>query len=70
MFFNILPELLNILILVSVILYFIPQSVLIHWLGRDSGIMGISIAALIGSVALIPGFIAYPLAAILLKKWS
>jgi len=67
MFVNILPELLNILILVSVVLYFIPQSVLIRWLGRDSGMAGISIAALTGSISLIPGFIAYPLAAILLK---
>jgi len=68
MFFSILPELLNILILVSVVLYLIPQSMLIRWLGRDSGMIGISIAALTGSISLIPGFIAYPLAAILLKS--
>jgi len=68
MFINILPALLNILILVSVVLYLIPQSVLIRWLGRDSGMTGISIAALTGSISLIPGFIAYPLAAILLKS--
>ena len=68
MFVNILPELLNILILVSVVLYLIPQSMLIRLLGRGSGITGISIAALTGSISLIPGFIAYPLAAILLKS--
>jgi len=68
MFVNILPELLNILILVSVVLYLIPQSMLIRWLGRDSGMTGISIAAVTGSISLIPGFIAYPLAAILRKS--
>lgn len=68
MFINILPQMLNILILVSVILYLIPQSILIRWLGRDSGITGISIAALTGSISLIPAFISYPLAAILLKS--
>jgi uncharacterized membrane protein YraQ (UPF0718 family) len=68
MFVSILPELLNILILVSVVLYLIPQSMLIRLLGRDSGMTGISIAALTGSISLIPGFIAYPLAAILLKS--
>jgi uncharacterized membrane protein YraQ (UPF0718 family) len=41
---------------------------LIRWLGRNSGMTGISIAALTGSISLIPGFIAYPLAAILLKS--
>ena len=68
MFVSILPELLNILILVSIVLYLIPQSMLIRWLGRDSGMTGMSIAALTGSISLIPGFIAYPLAAILLKS--
>jgi len=68
MFINILPEMLNILILVSIILYLIPQTMLIRWIGKDSGMTGISVAALAGSIALIPSFIAYPLAAILLKS--
>ncbi|MGQ9534975.1 MAG: hypothetical protein ACUVTF_07070 [bacterium] len=36
-------------------------------LGKNSGMRGIGIAAVLGSVALIPMFITYPLAAILLK---
>ena len=67
MFLNILPALLNILILVSVFLYLIPDETLARWLGKDSGFTGMTIAALLGSVSLIPGFIAFPLAAILLK---
>jgi uncharacterized membrane protein YraQ (UPF0718 family) len=68
MFINILPALLNILILVSVFLYLVPGETLVRWLGKGSGFMGMSIAAVLGSVSLIPGFIAYPLAAILLKS--
>ena len=68
MFVNILPALLNILILVSVVLFLIPEAALVRWLGRDSGMTGVSIAALVGSISLIPGFIAFPLAAMLLKS--
>src|SRR3989339_41123 len=68
MFLNILPAMLNILILVSVFLYLVPGELLARWLGRDSGFTGMSIAALLGSISLIPGFISYPLAAILLKS--
>jgi len=68
MFINILPAMLNILILVSVFLYLVPGETLARLLGKDSGFTGMSIAALIGSVSLIPGFISYPLAAILLKS--
>jgi uncharacterized membrane protein YraQ (UPF0718 family) len=68
MFLGILPPLLNILALVSIVLYLIPNEMLVKWLGKDSGILGVITAAVIGSIALIPGFIAFPLAAILLKS--
>jgi uncharacterized membrane protein YraQ (UPF0718 family) len=68
MFLGILPALLNILIFVSVLLYFIPGEIIARWMGRDSGFTGMAIAALVGSVSLIPGFISFPLAAMLLKS--
>lgn len=68
MFFELLPAILNVLILVSIFLYLVPKETLIKLLGKDSGITGVMIAAVLGSVSLIPGFIAYPLAAILLKN--
>lgn len=68
MFINLLPALLNILILVSIFLYLLPKETLIKWLGHDSGWLGMAIAALLGSISLIPGFIAYPLGGILLKN--
>ena len=68
MFLNILPAILAVLILVSIFLFFLPNETLERYLGKDAGFMGYLIAALIGSVALIPGFIAYPLAGILVKN--
>ena len=68
MFFNILPAFLNILIAVSVFLFIVPNEIIIRYLGKGTGFGGILVASLIGSVALIPGFVSYPLAAILLKQ--
>jgi hypothetical protein len=36
-------------------------------LGKESGISGYAVAACIGSISLIPGFISYPLCGILVK---
>ncbi|OFX43945.1 MAG: hypothetical protein A2X03_16235 [Bacteroidetes bacterium GWA2_40_15] len=41
---------------------------LIKYMGEGSGLKGWLIAASLGSVALIPGFIAYPLCGILVKS--
>ena len=68
MFLNIIPLMLTILIVVSILLFFTPKEFLIKWLGKDSGIFGIITAAIIGSISLIPGFIAYPLGAILIQN--
>ena len=68
MFLNILPAMLGVLILVSVFLYIVPASALTGWLGQGSGWAGIASAALLGSISLIPGFIAFPLGAILVKS--
>jgi uncharacterized membrane protein YraQ (UPF0718 family) len=68
MFVNMLPALLTVLALVSVFLYLVPDDTILKYLGRHSGVLGIAVAAVIGSVALIPGFIALPLAGIFLQK--
>lgn len=59
---NLLPKFLLLLIFVSVFLSLISQSSLVRLLGVESGPLGILIAAGIGSLALIPGPIVYPLA--------
>jgi uncharacterized membrane protein YraQ (UPF0718 family) len=67
MFIKILPTLLSVIIIVSVVLYLVSDEVLIEYLGKDADLGAYVSAALIGSVSIIPGFIAYPLAGILLK---
>ena len=68
MLFNILHPFLNILILISIVLFFAPDYLIVNYLGANSGWLGFAIAAIIGSITLIPGFISYPLAATLLKQ--
>jgi uncharacterized membrane protein YraQ (UPF0718 family) len=68
MFLNLLPPFLTVLIAVSFVLALLPKEVLQKLLGADSGFVGFFIAAGLGSVALIPGFIAFPLSAVLLKN--
>ncbi len=68
MFLKLLPSLLSVIIIVSITLYLIPQQLIIQYLGDTSGIQGYLIAGLLGAIALIPGFIAYPLAGILVKS--
>ena len=63
---NILPELSAILILIAIVLTLIPPSLIQALVGGQSGITGMLITAIFGSVTLIPGFIAFPLAKSLL----
>jgi len=66
MFLNIVPPFLNILILVSILLFLVPQEIIIRYLGPSSGGIGFLLAAIIGSITLIPGFISYPISAALI----
>lgn len=67
-FINILPAFLSMLILVSIILFLVPDKVILTYLGNNNKFIGIILASFFGSVTLMPGFIAYPLCGILLKK--
>ncbi len=68
MFLKIIPAVLHILILLSVFLYLVSPEQLSSWLGRGAGFGGFVSAALLGSVSLIPGFVAFPLGAILVRS--
>ena len=67
-FENILPQFLSILIIIGVMLAFLTPEQISKFLGSESGWFGVIFAALIGSITLIPGFVAFPLAAALLKS--
>lgn len=68
MFLNLLPTLITVLIIISSLLYFIPNELLLKLFGKESGLKGMILAAIVGSISLIPGFIAYPLGNILIKQ--
>ena len=68
LFLNILPSFITVLIAVAFLLAFLPKEVLAKLLGEKSGAFGFVIAALLGSVSLIPGIVAYPLSSVLLKN--
>jgi uncharacterized membrane protein YraQ (UPF0718 family) len=67
-FINILPAFLLMLILVSIVLFLIPDTIISTYLGRDNKFIGVLLGSVIGSITLMPGFIVFPLAGILLKK--
>ncbi len=67
-FKNILPAFLIMLILVSIVLFLIPDELISNYLGVENKVAGVLLASFLGSITLMPGFIAYPLAGILLQK--
>ena len=67
-FENILPQLLAIVLIIGVALSFLTADQISQFMGVESGFFGVLIASIIGSITLIPGFIAFPLAAALLNN--
>lgn len=67
-FENILPQMLGILTTVGIIIAFLNPQVISKIIGGSSGYLGVLLAALVGSITLIPGFIAFPTASILLQN--
>lgn len=66
-FENIMPQFLTVLLLIGLVLTILDQKIILELIGKESGFLGMTIAAILGSITLIPGFIAFPLAASLLK---
>jgi uncharacterized membrane protein YraQ (UPF0718 family) len=65
---NILPQFLAILFVAGILLAYLTADTISRFIGRESGWWGVVGAALVGSVTLIPGFLAFPLAALLLQN--
>lgn len=67
-FINVLPAFLLMLILISIILFLIPDEIITRYLGISNKYIGLLSASVLGSVILMPGFIVFPLAGVLLTK--
>jgi uncharacterized membrane protein YraQ (UPF0718 family) len=66
-FENILPQLLGVFLLISLSLAYLEPDTVGRFLGERSGWLGVAIAAVAGAVTLMPGFVAFPTAALLLR---
>ena len=56
------------LIIVSIILSLLPNRIIADYLGGSNMFEGVILASAIGSITLMPGFIAFPLCGILLSR--
>lgn len=66
-FENILPEFLFVILLVGFMLAVVEPSTISKWIGESSGGLGVLISGFVGAVTLIPAFVAFPTAALLLE---
>lgn len=67
-FENILPEFLVVILFVGVLLAVLNTEVISKIIGTGSGWLGVALAAVVGAITLIPGFVAFPMAAMLLQS--
>lgn len=67
-FISILPAFLTMLILVSIVLFFVPDKMISSYLGNNEKFIGVILASFFGSITMMPGFIVFPLCGILLNK--
>ncbi len=67
-FVAILPLFLTMIAAASFVLAAIPEGVYTGYLGGERPVAGLFAAGLLGSVSVMPGFIAFPLAAMLLSR--
>lgn len=61
MFRNLLPAMLSIMLFVGLSLSILTPSFISSIIGEQSGLLGIMYSAILGSVALIPSFVVFPL---------
>lgn len=67
-FKKILPLLIPLFLIVGIVLTFVTPEMIRQILGEDSGWIGVTLGLVLGSVAFMPPFVTFPLAAELLEK--
>ncbi len=66
-FENILPQFLVVILLVGLMLAVLDANTISKIIGKESGSLGVILSAVIGAITLIPAFVAFPTAALLLE---
>lgn len=67
-FENIMPQFLGIIILVGIILAFLSPEIISNLIGGSSSFLGVLLSSIIGSVAMMPTFVAFSLGNTLLQN--
>lgn len=67
-FESMLAQIITIILVIGIILATLSPSQIASLIGNESGVFGILLASLIGAITLMPGFVAFPLAAALLNN--
>lgn len=67
-FENILPQLIAVLFFIGLALSFLTPEIISQFMGKDSGVIETFLIGVLGSITLIPGFVAFPLVAALFEK--
>ena len=67
-FENIMPQFLGIILLIGIMLSILSPEQISGFLGGETGFLGVLLASVVGAITLMPGFVAFPLAAALLKN--
>lgn len=56
------------ILLVGMMLAFLEPETISSFIGEKSGYLGVLLTAILGAITLIPGFVAFPMAALLLQN--
>jgi uncharacterized membrane protein YraQ (UPF0718 family) len=67
-FSNLIPEIVSVMMFAGIILAILNPNTISKLIGAESGFSAILLSLIAGSVALIPGFVAFPLGAALLEE--
>lgn len=65
---GIMPQFITVLFLIAIMLAVFNAETIGRFIGSGTGALGVAIAAGIGAITLIPGFVAFPLAGELLRN--
>ena len=66
-FSGLVPEILSVMMFAGIILAILSPETISKLIGSESGFYGILLSLIVGSIALIPSFVAFPLGAALLN---
>lgn len=67
-FENILPQFLGVIVVVGILLATFDAEFISRIIGAESGWLGVVVSSVVGAITLIPGFVAFPTAALVLEN--